>query len=512
MTLRGRLLTYSLVQVGALGSLFLVSGIFIQGRVMPMLDDYLHRRTERAAIGLATRLEAPLAVRDQQVAAAKLSYLVDDPDLVTVEVRDSSGSLIAALGEHTPSTRTGPPRIGLHDSGDILVASRLVELGGHHLGSVTVSFSKAREKSILHWMMALGAAVVCACLVAIAVAFRFSRAFVAPIRRMIQFSRRVKEGGLSERVTISPRDGELAQLGADLNTMAEALETRDAVLAARSGELEESLARKQQMLQQLKDTQQQLVHSEKFAVLGQTAATIAHEINNPASYIQVNLEELGHTAELVAKICRLLDDGAGAEDIQAWRDDTGFDASVAEMSAMVIESQGGLGRILTIVRDLRSFARSGESLAEVQLVDVTDRALRIMGTEIRHRARVEVARREPVSLRADEGRLLQVMINLVSNALHSFGPRPAAENLLEVSVWREDARACFTLRDNGCGIPAAIRDKIFEPFFTTKPIGEGTGLGLGICRSIVEQHGGSIGVESEPGAGSQFRIELPIAR
>jgi signal transduction histidine kinase len=469
VTLRGRLLTYSLVQVGALGSLCLVSGIFIHGRVMPMLDDYLHRRTERIAVSLATRLEAPLAVHDQELTAARLSYLADDPDLVTVEVRDRSGSLIAALGERAPSTRTGPPPIGLHETGDVLVAS-------------PVDRDERPPPRRGHRLVQQGA-----------------REVDPPL-----------DDG-SERVAVSPRDGELAQLGADLNTMAEALETRDAVLAARSRELEESVARKQQMLQQLKDTQQQLVHSEKFAVLGQTAATIAHEINNPASYIQVNLEELGHTAELVAKICRLLDDGAGAEDIQAWRDDTGFDASVAEMSAMVVESQGGLGRIFTIVPDLRSFARSGESLGEVQLVDVADRALRIMGTEIRHRARV-AARREPVSLRADDGRLLQVMINLVSNALHSFGPRPAAENLLEVSVWREDARACLTLRDNGCGIPADIRDKIFEPFFTIKPIGEGTGLGLGICRSIVEQHGGSIGVESEPGAGSQFRIELPIAR
>jgi C4-dicarboxylate-specific signal transduction histidine kinase len=209
-------------------------------------------------------------------------------------------------------------------------------------------------------------------------------------------------------------------------------------------------------------------------------------------------------------MCRRLDGGADQDSIRAWRSECGLDAALAEMPGMLTECQSGLGRILTIVRDLRSFARSGDSHGELLLADVADRALRIMGNEIRHRARVAMARREPVSLRADEGRLLQVLINLLSNALHSFGPRPAVENLLEVSVWREGMRACFTLRDNGCGIPADIREKIFEPFFTTKPIGEGTGLGLGICRSIVEQHGGSIEVASEPGAGSEFRVELPI--
>ena len=283
------------------------------------------------------------------------------------------------------------------------------------------------------------------------------------------------------------------------------------VVAEKTRQLEGQRKELQAAIDQLKETQQQLVRSEKFAMLGQIAATIAHEINNPASFMEVDLEELARTAELAAALCRLLDREAGAEDVRAWRQVSGFDSAVAEMAEMVADCQGGLCRILTIVRDLRSFARSGELQGEVQLVDVADRALRILGNEIRHRTAVSVVRREPVSVRADEGRLLQVMINLMNNALHAFGSRPAADNLLEVAVWPDSSRACFSLRDNGCGIPAAIQDRIFEPFFTTKPFGQGIGLGLGICRSIVEQHGGSIAFDSQAGVGSEFRILLPIA-
>jgi two-component system NtrC family sensor kinase len=287
---------------------------------------------------------------------------------------------------------------------------------------------------------------------------------------------------------------QLAQLNASLEQR----------IAERTAELEGMLA-------QLKDTQQQLVHSEKFAVLGQTAATIAHEINNPATFLQVNLEELGDTVGLAAHLCRLLDSGASPSTVRAWREQSGFDRAVTDAAGMVTECLGGLGRILTIVRDLRGFARSGDPSVDLRLVDAVDRALRIMGNEIRHRAAVRQVRREPVIVRADEGRLIQVLLNLLGNALHAFGNRPASENVLEVSVWQEGKRAWFALRDNGCGIPAEIRKKIFEPFFTTKPVGQGTGLGLGICRAILEQHGGTIAVNSEPGQGSEFRFELPSA-
>ena len=299
---------------------------------------------------------------------------------------------------------------------------------------------------------------------------------------------------------------ELQKLNASLE---ERIGERTRDLLASNQRLSQSSAELQEMLHRLKQTQQQLVHSEKFAVLGQTAATIAHEINNPACFIQVNLEELSQTIQMAGELCRLLDSGADLEAVRAWRRGCGFDAAAAEMAEMVEECRGGLSRILTIVRDLRCFARSGDSQETIELTEVIDRALRIMSNEIKHRAAIHVARREQVTVSADEGRLMQVMINLISNALHAFGTRPAAENRLEVSVWPDNGGACISLSDNGCGIPGDIRDKIFDPFFTTKPIGQGTGLGLGICRSIIEQHGGTITVESMPGSGSEFRITLP---
>jgi C4-dicarboxylate-specific signal transduction histidine kinase len=509
MTLRGRLLAYSLVQVGALGLVFLVAGTVIRSRVSPLLDDFLLRKTERTAMSLASRLEIALGSGDAELARSTVAYLSEDPDLVRVEVRDRDGKLFTSLGDRPLSMLGVDLHPGLREADDAMVMTVPIEMEGYALGTVSLAFSKERKRAIARWMQAGGVAVLCACLIAIAVAFRFSRAFVAPIHRMIQFSHRVKEGGLSERVVVAARDGELSRLAGDLNIMAAALEARDQVLAARGRELEESLARMREMLHQLKEAQQQLVHAEKFAVLGQTAATVAHEINNPAAFMEVNLEVLADTAGLVGELCRMLDDGASPDAVRTWRQESGLDAGQAEMAELVAECQDGLRRILVIVRDLKSFARSRESDGDVQLVDVVDRVLRIMGNEIRHRARVIMLHREPAIVRADEGRLMQVLMNLLGNALQSFGSRPPADNLIEVSIRAEHGSASLSLRDNGCGIPPEIHHKIFEPFFTTKAINEGSGLGLSICRSIVEQHRGTIAVESEPGVGSLFKIVLP---
>jgi len=298
-----------------------------------------------------------------------------------------------------------------------------------------------------------------------------------------------------------------------LNTSLEMrIEARTRELTTSNERLCETTSELGEMLERLKKTQQQLVHSEKLALMGQMAATVAHEINNPGFFIQVNLEEIARTVGQVKELSALVAAGAAPAAIAAWRQECGFDASVAELDTLVSDSQFGVERILTVVRDLRGFARiDRDAVGAVSLTEMADKALRIMGNEIRHRANVYFARREEVDALAEEGRLVQVMLNLLTNALHAMESRPVDDNQLEVAVWRNGQHACFSVRDNGAGIPSEILEKIFDPFFTTKPIGQGTGLGLGICRSIIEQHGGTIQVDSQPGRGTTVIASLPLA-
>jgi two-component system, NtrC family, sensor kinase len=302
---------------------------------------------------------------------------------------------------------------------------------------------------------------------------------------------------------------ELQQLNASLE---ERIQARTHELTDSNQRLSQTTTELGQMLERLKETQQQLVHSEKLAVMGQMAATVAHEINNPGFVIQVNLDEIASTAARVKELVALLDQGADAAAVRAWRAESGFDEVVGELDAMVGESQAGLGRILTIVRDLRSFGRiDREEIRSVGLADLVDKALRILGNELRHRAAVDFVRREAAEAQAGEGRLLQVLLNVLTNALHAMETRPTAANRIEISAWSEGDTACFSVRDNGSGIPPEIIGKIFDPFFTTKPVGQGTGLGLGICRSIIEQYGGAIRVSSQPGVGTEVTVALPRA-
>jgi signal transduction histidine kinase len=165
-----------------------------------------------------------------------------------------------------------------------------------------------------------------------------------------------------------------------------------------------------------------------------------------------------------------------------------------------------------IVRDLRTLSRDeGDHLSEVDVCGVIESSLGLVRNELRHRARV-VKDLEPVPrVRASEGRLGQVLLNLLINALHALPSGQPNQNEVRVRVRALAGQVIIEVRDTGCGIAPEVRDRIFDPFFTTKPVGMGTGLGLSICHGIVTSLGGEISVESELGRGSTFRISLPAA-
>jgi signal transduction histidine kinase/ActR/RegA family two-component response regulator len=231
--------------------------------------------------------------------------------------------------------------------------------------------------------------------------------------------------------------------------------------------------------------QDQLARSEHMASLGLMAAGVAHEINNPLSYI---LSNLSFAAE------RAIDQ---------------------ESRLALREALEGAGRVRDIVRDLKTLSRmeSEEDLKPVDVRNAVDAALKLGFDDVRHRARVQRHFSEVPHALGNETRLVQVMLNLVTNAAQSIAPGSPDDNQItvEVKLAETEGEVEIVVTDTGAGISEAHLPKVFEPFFTTKPAGEGTGLGLSICHRLIHAMGGRIQVTSEEGRGSRFSVFLAIA-
>ena len=241
-----------------------------------------------------------------------------------------------------------------------------------------------------------------------------------------------------------------------------------------------------------RQTEAQLIVSDRMASVGTLAAGVAHEINNPLASVIANIDLV------VAEVEALTARGIGSnEAAQALRD-----------------ARESSERMRRIVRDLNIFSRSDEEgdRCPVSVELVLESTLRIAWNDIRHRARLVRAYKPVPHVLANESRLGQVFLNLLVNATHAIADGKADENEIRVSIELEDdARVCVTIMDTGCGIPEAIQKRMFTPFLTTKPPGLGTGLGLSICHQLVTAFGGELTFESVEGVGTTFKIHLPVS-
>ncbi|WP_374266499.1 ATP-binding protein [Zoogloea sp.] len=287
-------------------------------------------------------------------------------------------------------------------------------------------------------------------------------------------------------------------------------ETAETELLKRYAELTELNCR-------LYDTQQQLVQSEKMASIGQLAAGVAHEINNPIGYVNSNIHSLkGYVAQLLD----VLDAYETAETalpadvreaVEAAKQRADFAFLREDIAQLISESEEGTARVRKIVQDLRDFSRTDAS-QDWQPADLhqgLDSTLNIASNEIKYRAEVV---REYGTLPLVEclpSQLNQVFMNIFVNAAQSMPE--GRRGTIRIRTGCEGDTVWIEVSDNGCGIPADVLDRIFDPFFTTKPVGKGTGLGLSLSYGIVQKHNGRIAVNSTPGAGTTFRITLPVS-
>jgi len=333
-----------------------------------------------------------------------------------------------------------------------------------------------------------------------------------------EFHNRRKNGEFYwEIACISPiadKDGKVTNYLAVKEDITERKQLEDAILRERD-ELRRAKTELQQAYDELKATQSHLLQQEKMASIGQLAAGVAHEINNPVGFIKSNLATLGKYAdrlrqfiELQAGILAVTASDEQAADLKAAGKKLKIDYLLDDIPELVTESIEGAERVKTIVQNLKSFSRVDQSeFGEADINECLESTINIVWNELKYKVTLERDYGELPPMRCYPQQLNQVFMNILVNGAQ------AIENKGEMTVATRVAGDFIEVRisDTGCGIPEEICQRIFEPFFTTKQVGKGTGLGMSISYDIVKKHGGDIAIDSKVGEGTTFIISLPLA-
>jgi two-component system NtrC family sensor kinase len=284
----------------------------------------------------------------------------------------------------------------------------------------------------------------------------------------------------------------------------------------RTAALSQQLTALTESNRKLEEAQFQLLQSEKLASIGQLAAGVAHEINNPIGFINSNLGTLGGYVESLLAIDAAYTDAQRAlepgvqlafEAVNTLKTDSDHAFMVDDLRQLIKESRDGLERVKTIVRDLKDFARVGS--AEWLWADIhqgLESTLNIVWNELKYKATLERDYGTLPQVHCIPSQLNQVFMNLLVNAAHAI----EGQGVIRIRTGCNDRQVWVEVTDTGIGIPPENINRIFDPFFTTKALGKGTGLGLSLAWGIVQRHRGTIEVQSELGKGSTFKVLLPI--
>lgn len=328
---------------------------------------------------------------------------------------------------------------------------------------------------------------------------------------IIRIARRSQEALVESNYQLSLRTLELDQL----------THTLDLQVQERTSSLEEALKELQKTHEDLKSVQTQLLQSEKFSAIGQLAAGIAHEINNPIGFINSNMQTLEEYIEHYTKLLGLFnsladsfkasDPQKAAQIVASWekiRKDVNYDFISEDIGKLVKESQEGAEKIRKIVLDLRDFASPDKGVVDLVNLDaLIESILNVVWNEIKYKAELkkEYGKIPPIS--CDPQKVGQVFVSLLINAAQAI----KGKGVITIRTYLEGEHVMVDFCDTGCGIPPENMTRIFDPFFTTKPVGQGLGLGLSVSYDIIKKHGGLITFKTQVGKGTTFTVRLPVA-
>lgn len=293
--------------------------------------------------------------------------------------------------------------------------------------------------------------------------------------------------------------------------MAKEIEERKLVLLA----LEQEKAEQKALIQKLEESDRQLRQSEKLASIGQLAAGVAHEINNPMGYITSNLSSLQryftqflHLIDLYEEAITDPTNSFRTKQIEEFRDDIDIDFLKDDIGPLFQDSIEGAVRVRRIIQDLLHFSRAGENQWEwANLHDGLNSTLNIISNELKYKADVIKEYGDIPPVHCMPAQINQVFMNMLLNAAHAIDIH--GEIRLKTGI--DNDLVFVSITDTGSGMTPEVKARIFDPFFTTKRLGTGTGLGLSVAYGIIKKHQGRIEVQSEPGRGSTFTVWLPVS-
>lgn len=279
------------------------------------------------------------------------------------------------------------------------------------------------------------------------------------------------------------------------------------LLEAKNGELKNAY-------RELKETQTKILQQEKMASIGQLAAGVAHEINNPMAFISSNLGTLGKYVDRLNEFIQTqseaiasLESAEMKESVRVKKEALKLDFILEDIKELVKESLEGTDRVRKIVQGLKAFARVDEAdNKNTDINECIESTINIVWNELKYKAILKRDFGDIPLTKCFPQQLNQVVMNILTNAVHSI----EKQGEIAVKTWSKEGFIYIAISDTGCGIPKENLHRIFEPFFTTKEVGKGTGLGLSIAYEIVKKHKGEITVQSEVGRGTTFIVEIPI--
>ncbi|MEM9092030.1 MAG: ATP-binding protein [Cyanobacteria bacterium P01_F01_bin.53] len=343
--------------------------------------------------------------------------------------------------------------------------------------------------------------------------YLLSRRIVQPLRAITETAMQIEGGDLTAQAPVVTQD-EIGILAQTFNTMTQQLLSSQQQLEVYNTTLESKNESLNLALDDLKQAQLQLVQTEKMSSLGKMVAGIAHEINNPVNFVDGNLRHTEEYLQGLLEVVTLCHEKSSMLEasIQQKIAEIDFEFIQEDAPQVIASMKSGTQRIKNIVLSLRNFSRLDEAdLKETDLHSGLDSTLLILSHRLKKKVSVQKNYGHLPMIRCYPAQLNQVFMNILVNALDAMEEIGSQSPQLTITTAQiAEDQVQVKIHDNGSGIPADIQPKIFDPFFTTKPVGQGTGMGLGICYQIMKKHRGTIKVLSEPKQGAEFVLTLPI--
>lgn len=504
-----------------------------------IVNDNLQKRAETAVNLFASTTKGAVLSYDIASLEAFVQEVLNNPDITYARVIDANGRVFAEAGAEEFLKRDFSEDLAAIDVTDGVfdVFSNISE-GGRVYGRVEIGIGVSTLQDSINNITKWTASIAIIEMLFVAV-FSFllgtvlTRQLSSLTTATSNMSSAISQGKFKGAKVEEKGNDELTEVARAFNALVDSLEKEQAKVQSYQAELEgfnktleEKIASR---TQQLADAQQVLLQKEKMASIGQLAAGVAHEINNPIAYVKSNLVTLRKYSSAYARLCQQLHsvqislqnntsethglNNKPLNELENILQEHDFEYINEDIIDLLDETDTGLLRVSEIVKSLKGFSRVEDSnQAPIDLNQCVKDTVKMLDSQIHDNASITLSLDDDLPLiKANAIQISQILTNLIVNASQAFNESHFGSGAETIKIYTlaYDNKVEVKVEDNGMGIAKQDLSRIFEPFFTTKSIGKGTGLGLSISYKIAKAHGGDLSVLSTPGLGSVFTLSLP---